>query len=263
VEQLNTIHMIKFFRHIRQQLLSEGKTEKYFKYAMGEIILVVIGILIALGINNWNENRKSKQAEKVVLNNIYKNLAIDSIQFGYYGNQFKDIDNLHLELYKVGLKNETIDSISEPLLIRRALYFKQLIGSDLKEYVHNIKNPNIREALISYTSTINDMELIYWNDLLPVINEKIKPYLANHELYNIQNWFELKEKSFKDYRYDDLKGKNLIDKSKLIALAKTKEFQQILFEVNGKWHEFYIRLEIVIKENSNLQKLIKSELKNY
>ena len=50
--------MIKFFRKIRQNLLIENKTVKYFKYAIGEIILVVIGILIALQINNWNENRK-------------------------------------------------------------------------------------------------------------------------------------------------------------------------------------------------------------
>lgn len=47
--------MIKFFRNIRQNLLAEGKIGKYLKYASGEIILVVIGILIALQINNWNE----------------------------------------------------------------------------------------------------------------------------------------------------------------------------------------------------------------
>ena len=50
--------MIKFFRKIRQNLLMKNKTGKYFKYAIGEIVLVVIGILIALQINNWNENRK-------------------------------------------------------------------------------------------------------------------------------------------------------------------------------------------------------------
>ncbi len=49
--------MIKFFRKIRQQLLSEGKTGQYLKYAIGEIVLVVIGILIALQINNWNQGR--------------------------------------------------------------------------------------------------------------------------------------------------------------------------------------------------------------
>lgn len=47
--------MINYFRRIRQNLLSKGKTRKYLKYAIGEIILVVIGILIALQINNWNE----------------------------------------------------------------------------------------------------------------------------------------------------------------------------------------------------------------
>ena len=55
--------MIKFFRHIRKSLLMENKTGKYLKYAIGEIILVVIGILIALSINNWNEERKNRILE--------------------------------------------------------------------------------------------------------------------------------------------------------------------------------------------------------
>ncbi|MBT8306228.1 MAG: hypothetical protein KJN85_04770, partial [Maribacter sp.] len=52
------LHMIKFFRKIRQQLLIENRTGKYLLYAIGEIVLVVIGILIALQINNWNEEKK-------------------------------------------------------------------------------------------------------------------------------------------------------------------------------------------------------------
>ncbi len=68
--------MIKFFRKIRQNLLQEGKTTKYFKYAIGEIFLVVIGILIALQINNWNENRKIKSLET----QIYKELKSDLLQ---------------------------------------------------------------------------------------------------------------------------------------------------------------------------------------
>ena len=61
--------MIKFFRKIRQNLLSEGKTGKYLKYAIGEIVLVVIGILIALQINNWNQQRiLEKQSQQVLLN---------------------------------------------------------------------------------------------------------------------------------------------------------------------------------------------------
>ncbi|MFD2588055.1 DUF6090 family protein [Croceitalea marina] len=62
--------MIKFFRKIRQNLLSEGKTTKYFKYALGEILLVVIGILIALQINNWNEVNKKDAEEREYLVNL-------------------------------------------------------------------------------------------------------------------------------------------------------------------------------------------------
>ncbi|MDY2588185.1 DUF6090 family protein [Winogradskyella aquimaris] len=66
--------MIKFFRNIRHRLLSEGKTGKYLKYAIGEIVLVVIGILIALQINNWNENRKQNMRSREYHQRIYEDL---------------------------------------------------------------------------------------------------------------------------------------------------------------------------------------------
>lgn len=71
--------MIKFFRKIRQRLLSENKFTKYFAYAFGEIVLVVIGILIALQINNHNESQKLLQKELQYLNNIKSDLA-NSVQ---------------------------------------------------------------------------------------------------------------------------------------------------------------------------------------
>ncbi len=72
--------MTKFFRKIRQNLLMENKTGKYLKYAIGEIILVVIGILIALQINNWNERKKNiSQAEKH-LETVKLNLQDDILQ---------------------------------------------------------------------------------------------------------------------------------------------------------------------------------------
>lgn len=66
--------MIKFFRKIRQKTLTENKFGKYLTYAIGEIILVVIGILIALSINNWNEIRKYKNLEILTLIEIEKGL---------------------------------------------------------------------------------------------------------------------------------------------------------------------------------------------
>lgn len=69
--------MIKLFRHIRQQLLSESKFSKYLLYAIGEIILVVIGILIALQINNWNETNKLNTRELTLLKELKTNLKIN------------------------------------------------------------------------------------------------------------------------------------------------------------------------------------------
>ncbi len=62
--------MIKFFRKIRYNLMEQNKTGKYLKYAIGEIALVVIGILIALSINNWNEDRIELKQEKNILSNL-------------------------------------------------------------------------------------------------------------------------------------------------------------------------------------------------
>jgi len=69
--------MIKLFRNIRKNLLNQGKTSKYFKYAIGEIVLVVIGILIALQINTWNKQKEEHQLELKILKEIRVNLNLD------------------------------------------------------------------------------------------------------------------------------------------------------------------------------------------
>lgn len=69
--------MINFFRKIRQKLLSEGRLNKYVLYAIGEILLVVIGILIALQINNYNEDRKEQKLADTYLENLKLDLEAD------------------------------------------------------------------------------------------------------------------------------------------------------------------------------------------
>ncbi len=106
--------MIKFFRKIRQKLLSEKKFSKYLLYAIGEIVLVVIGILIALQISNWNENRKDSIYKKKLVNNLMLDLRAaksdlaSSIQDAEKGVNYGD---LFMEI--TGNKNESIpvDSI--------------------------------------------------------------------------------------------------------------------------------------------------------
>ena len=79
--------MIKFFRKIRYSLMEQNKTSKYFKYAIGEVVLVVIGILIALSINNWNEDRKERNKEVSYLKNLKVDLQseiLNSEKFAVY-----------------------------------------------------------------------------------------------------------------------------------------------------------------------------------
>ncbi len=83
--------MIKFFRHIRKELLNQGKTSKYAKYAIGEIVLVVIGILIALQINNWNQQRIEKEQIQVILNNLNKEFNENLIELNVSISKFNSV----------------------------------------------------------------------------------------------------------------------------------------------------------------------------
>ena len=92
--------MIKFFRKIRYDLMSENKTSKYFKYAIGEIVLVVIGILIALSINNWNENRKEIENQR----KLFSNLKID------FQNRLNELEDFYNELRDSNIQTALIIS---------------------------------------------------------------------------------------------------------------------------------------------------------
>ena len=73
--------MIKFFRKIRYDLMEKNKTGKYLKYAIGEIILVMIGILLALQVNNWNEHRKLQHEELNLLLEVKSNFEVTLLNF--------------------------------------------------------------------------------------------------------------------------------------------------------------------------------------
>ena len=101
--------MIKVFRQIRQRLLMENKTGKYFKYAIGEIVLVVIGILIALQINNWNQQRIQDKEEQSAILNLkqdfeYNYRALDSVLIETKSNMISQF----ILLNHTGNKSKTI-----------------------------------------------------------------------------------------------------------------------------------------------------------
>jgi len=83
------LHMINFFRKTRKKLADDNKFWQYSRYAIGEIVLVVIGILIALSVNNWNENGKNKQKETYHLVNLLQELKMDSLRLHILKKNFE------------------------------------------------------------------------------------------------------------------------------------------------------------------------------
>lgn len=158
--------MIKFFRNIRQNMLSEGKTGKYLKYAIGEIILVVIGILIALSINNWNDYRKDRIAEKA----LYKTL----------------ITSLETDLIDVRDKSAVIDSaiIAQEIFITSSFeeVTSRFTDEEFFKLLHNVGNtsksfvPNI--SLYNKIMQNNQIDLIQSEELQMKITK----------LYEVHYW---------------------------------------------------------------------------
>jgi len=202
--------MIKFFRKIRYNLMETGKTGKYFKYAIGEIVLVVIGILIALSINNWNENRLKRNAEIQFYKNTSQQLSddIESIesQIEYtnlYFNQF------NYAIKVIGdndrSKKDSLGSIAINLtkysdFDRQGNIYETAVNSgDVKL----LKNNNIINGLRKLEETyiyINRMETIHFDALMsmiPDLNQVIRfspTKVENEEMlynYQFQNLFVL------------------------------------------------------------------------
>ena len=117
--------MIKFFRKIRQNLLMENKTGKpalpagrYFKYAIGEIILVVVGILIALQINNWNQQRINNKQEQQILLQLKNEYEENLIEIDKKIRMRKDIINAShriLSIKEGNLYNISTDTITNDI----------------------------------------------------------------------------------------------------------------------------------------------------
>ena len=106
--------MIPFFRKIRKKLADDNKPLKYLRYAIGEIVLVVIGILIALQINNWNQEKKEKQKEIAYIKSLIDDINSDVIQSENILEDFKELDaNLDELLRELDAMDEEDSTMEE------------------------------------------------------------------------------------------------------------------------------------------------------
>ena len=159
--------MIKFFRHIRQQLLNENKTGKYFKYAIGEIVLVVIGILIALQINNWNEERKKNLKAKGYVEKLINDLVADTLYINErftIGDRYQKQIETYFKFFEEG--NHSIDVLIDSAMnVSSGLYRYLPINYTFKD-MQSSGNSSLlteeqRRALIELTNAQEFLQIVF------------------------------------------------------------------------------------------------------
>jgi len=151
--------MIKFFRKIRQKLLTENKFSKYLFYAIGEIILVVVGILLALQVNNWNQKRLELKLEEEYVERLKKDLEQDILRFRNFQTSSLSIKQDVLELLSSAIVVD--DIIHNPVINSENLYistYQALPETQSSTYeelknsgsIRLIRNTDIRLMLDDY-----------------------------------------------------------------------------------------------------------------
>jgi len=172
--------MIKFFRNIRYSLMEQNKTSKYLKYAIGEIVLVVIGILIALQINNWNEDRKLRRTEMKLLLELKENLF--ETKEDLKTDIDKAINTLEVtdSLYQSIVKNKKqMVSINMDYIYEVPLLFPKLSAyKSIQSYgVNIISNDSLRKMITSFYEL--QLERVKFGELIirELNEQEIKPYL--------------------------------------------------------------------------------------
>ncbi len=160
--------MIQFFRKIRQKTLAKNKFGKYLTYAIGEIILVVIGILIALAINNWNNEKRIHSEETATLQKLIQDLKTDNEryldniefykEFGNYLTKSKEI------IYKKSLSDNEIKEVMSyyGAIIKdinpRKTTYEEMLNSGR---IYTLSNEKLVDRIIEYYQFLE--ESIYQN----------------------------------------------------------------------------------------------------
>jgi hypothetical protein len=204
--------MIAFFRRLRQKLLTENKFSKYLLYAIGEIALVVIGILIALNINNANEYKKERAQEQLVLRQLR----------GEFQDNMEQLDQkIAMRVGMMKSAKQLLDLIDHPdlrtkdsvdILIARTLPYTTFdpIINDLNSSgeMRLLENPALKQALTRWSSNVKDVmeEEEIWKYYR---NEIYMPFLIEHYQFRTLRDKAMKSNVLGDYSLDITASKAL------------------------------------------------------
>lgn len=266
--------MIKFFRKIRQQLLSQSKFSKYMIYAIGEIILVVIGILIALKVNNWNERQNNLKYEQSILIELKKELENNLKQLEEKRFMRKDLVMGSTQWIINLMENEDLivdlDTIHHHLSRTLIVPSYDPMISITSELINSgnlrlIQNAELRTKLTQWPNLANDfvrdeeefVTFMYEHYMIFLIqNYKLQPLV--NELQNddaIYNIIKTKKKDF-----------NLMVKentNELNHLFQNKDFEDYLSLIMGFCNFLNNITGTLVDSNTEILQLIESEIENH
>ena len=240
--------MISFFRKIRQKLLSQNRVTRYLVYAFGEILLVVIGILIALQVNNWNEGRKEKARERELLIFALENIKADSLSLDSILSRTKKIIDVHQNLILLSENKLTSQAVGNLDLIRASEPNILITKKNNPNLPNEVKDQELRKVLLDHYLAIDWLEytILNHNEIIEVM---VRPFLAEKKLQNYGNQIETERSKF-----------DLINDERFIEEFKNEELRQVLFESGVKLRIMRINAERVVEKNENLKKVITSYL---
>ena len=217
--------MIHFFRKFRQSLLTKNRFSKYLLYAFGEIVLVVIGILIALQINIWNENRKDRLAESAYLRELLEDFEINLGRSQETVARLEEvIPKLIGVLEQSALEEPTIpvDSLNSAFILIQTMpaytstnrTYDNLIGSgDFKL----ITRPELKTAIASYYEGLELLSLVQATHEMELVNS-FQPYII--ENLDFQAVFL--------QRLDDITVPPPVEKDRILSYMKDRKFRNII-----------------------------------
>ncbi len=253
--------MIKFFRHIRKDLMEQNKTGKYFKYAIGEIVLVVIGILIALQINNWNENRKDIAKEQQILLSLKEEFKqnIKELKFDHRINLscIKAITTLLNFDEKTDFETRTIDSLMGQANNFATFDARLGVINDISSSgnLELIRDSELRYVLNQWTGELSDYkeDIIirrdYWINNAPTMINKLLP--ARNQDTSMDR---------EDYARDILIKPIQVPKSNYIEFLTKLEIDGFLFDYYMNQSFVTINEEAIMKFLEDTLVLIESNI---
>ena len=244
---------MKLLRTIRQNLIMKNQNGNYYKYAVGEIILVVLGILIALSINNWNENRKNKKKELVLINNIIEDLGLDLIHINKSLNEVVNQKELVDDLIEKIIDNKKKLDYEKISLLRFSSDFRPISQRNHSESISNLNDDFIRDILQKYFLK-EDQVLDIFLEYVDIIHNKIRPYLSETGMHNLQSLYDNKTN---EKLHVPLYPKIL---EKQLSVVK---FQQLLYERRLKTDSFEKLLRELRLRNEELVIKLKNEIDRF